>query len=222
MARLLRFETDQKKLIYDFETCNLNLVSTEFQAPWQLGWQVYQGKKHILSKEDWIWWDDLQSKMGKAAAELTGFDYDTYKRKAQPAQPILESFETYLLDKEVISVSANGVNFDQYIYQIYRRLLGKGYEWSWATRHVDIQTLHKAYILGMTPPPIGTKEWILFNIKMSQVVKKGLKTSLAFMCKEFGVDYDPTRHHREALYDVELTDQIFEQQLYRMDIYIDL
>lgn len=215
---LLRFKKDQIYLGWDFETCNLNLVLTEVQAPWQLGWQVIKNKSVLESHEDWILWDDIESKMGKDAAAITGFDIDIYKSKAKDPINILNNFEKFLLDENVFSVTANGVNFDQYIYQIYRRLLGREYEHSFATRLIDIQTLAKAYVLGVVPPKIGTYEWVLFNHKMSKVVKKGLKTSLEHLAKLFDVPYDPNRHHKEALYDVELTLAIFKGQLNKIEL----
>ena len=56
--KLLRFRKDQKYLIFDYETCNLNLVAGD-NKPWQLAFIVAQGDK-VLEKQDyWLKWDDL-------------------------------------------------------------------------------------------------------------------------------------------------------------------
>lgn len=217
--KLLRFDNSYDFLTFDFETCNLNLVSEQIQAPWQLGWEVKSQSK-ISAHEDWIWWDDLNDKMSADAARLTGFDYFVYKTKAKPAKPIFDKFTNELKKPSSISVSANGWNFDIYIYGIYCKLLGLIPSYDWTNRHVDIQTLEKAKQLDYKIPQIGTDDWIFFNVRMSEIRQRGLKTNLKFLCESYDVPYDETRHHREALYDVELTRQIFEKQVKSLDIYV--
>ncbi len=216
MSNLLRFNRDYKTLVWDYETTSLNLVSSEIQTPWQLGWILSEGKRVVEQREEWIHWPDLVYKMntwGKGAAAVTGWTEWEYLKKAKPPEPILESFEKVLFDPTVISVGANSWNFDIYVHNIYRKLLDKKPDWSYLSRHVDIQTLAKAAFLGIVPPPIGTDEWIFFNIKMSNFHQKGLKTNLAHMCREFDIPYDADRHHREAMYDCEITGAIFHKQI---------
>lgn len=226
---LLRFKKGQKYLIWDFETANLSLLpcsngldnlDTIINMPWQLGWQVYDGAKLVENHEDWIWWECFGSKMGRDAAAITQFDQSLYERRAKPPEPILERFNGYLLDPSVISITANGQNFDLYLYNIYRHLLKKGTDYSWVSRHYDIQVLEKASILGVAPPPIGTDDWTLFSFKMSGIRKRGMKTSLAHLAQQNGVPYDPNRHHKEASYDVSLTKGVFDAQIRKMDIYV--
>jgi DNA polymerase III epsilon subunit-like protein len=227
---LLRYRRNQRYLVFDFETCSLSLFphtketeSKGLNLPWQLGWSVYNGDKEVLSREDWIFWPDLVEKMqqyGKDAAAITGWTESDYLRKAKSPEPILEDFEKYLYDPNVISITANGTNFDQYIHNIYRERLGKNSDWSWAKRHYDIQVIHKAKTLGVELPALGSNEWLFTSMKVSQIVKRGLKSSLSFMCKEFDVPYNEFRHHKEALYDVELTKDIFYKQIQDIDIYV--
>ena len=48
IEKLARFDNKQKSVVFDFETCSLNLVSTE-NKPWQLAFQVYEGEKLLES-----------------------------------------------------------------------------------------------------------------------------------------------------------------------------
>ena len=50
MEDLLRFKKNQKYMVFDFETCNLNLVSEE-NKPWQLAFLIYEGDKLIESND---------------------------------------------------------------------------------------------------------------------------------------------------------------------------
>ena len=47
---LLRFKKDQKYLVFDYETCNLNL-GLDSNKPWQLGFLTCKGNR-ILEKFD--------------------------------------------------------------------------------------------------------------------------------------------------------------------------
>lgn len=219
---LLRYKKDQKVLVFDYETCCLSQLPDSIQLPFALGWNCYEGNKTIFEREDWLFWPSFIEKMnqwGKGAIAVTHWTEEEYLRRAGPPEPILEEFEKYLYDPNIISVGANSASFDLYIHNIHRRELGKETDWGWFKNHVDIQCLAKALDLGITPPKIGTDDWVFFNIKMSNYHKKGLKTNLAFMCKDLEVDYNPEFHH-QAGYDTRLTYQCFQKQIQKMDILI--
>ncbi len=99
-----------------------------------------------------------------------------------------------------------------------RLLLGRPVNYSYLDRTVCIQILHKASVLGVKPPKIGTPEWGAFNFRIQSYRSKGLKSSLKHLCEVHDVAYDPLRHHVEALYDVELTKAVFDKQLWTMEI----
>ena len=220
MNNLLRFKKDQKYLLLDMETCNLALIpgNNPPNLPWQLGWQLYEGKKLVESHEDWLWWDDLEVKMGREAAAITGFDIDIYKKKATDPLPIFERFSKILYNPEVINVGANIINFDIYIFNILARKLGKKTDWSFTNRSLDIQIIEKAKILGQKLPPIGTDDWFFSNMKLAQYHQRGLKTNLAHLCKMYGVEYNEFRHHKEASYDSFLVSEVLQKQIQQIDI----
>ena len=58
IEQLSRFNNKQKCMVFDFETCNLNLTSLS-NKPWQLAFQVYEGDKLIESNDYHIYWEDL-------------------------------------------------------------------------------------------------------------------------------------------------------------------
>ena len=70
IEKLARFDNKQKSVVFDFETCSLNLVSTE-NKPWQLAFQVYEGDKLLESNDYYIYWEDL--KLSDGAKKVTGF-----------------------------------------------------------------------------------------------------------------------------------------------------
>ena len=90
---LLRFNKSQKYLIFDFETCNLNLASSR-NKPWQLAFLICNGNNILESKDFYIKWDDLQ--VSKDAAKITGFKRAKYNKLAVDAKVVLKEFESYL------------------------------------------------------------------------------------------------------------------------------
>ncbi len=226
MSELLRFKFGQKYVVFDAETVCLNLASPRIQGIHQWGWLVAQKNKQLdilETHEDTPYFKDLISKMrewGRQAAIITGFSESAYLSKATDPAPILDNFNKFLLDPKVISITANGQNFDAYLYKIYNTLLKRKTDFSWIPNHYDIQIIHKAKVLEWAFPKMGTPEWVSFCYKLSIRKDKGLKTSLAYLCKEYEIPYQAERHHKEASYDSELTLAIFEKQIGQLDISI--
>ena len=131
---LLRFKNNQKYLIFDYETCNLNLGLTA-NKPWQLGFLVCQGKKIIDKKDFYISWDDL--KVSADAARITGFSKSKYNRLKKDANNVLEEFEKYLFNDEYIIIGHNVLGFDVYIHNLHRKLLKKPSNYSYINRVID-------------------------------------------------------------------------------------
>ena len=72
---LLRFNKSQKYLFFDYETCNLNLVS-EDNKPWQLAFILTDLKSEIDKADYYVRWKNL--KVSKEAAKITGFNKEKY------------------------------------------------------------------------------------------------------------------------------------------------
>ena len=74
---LLRFKHNQKYLIFDYETCNLNLSSAE-NKPWQLGFIITEGSRIIDKQDLYIGWDELD--ISKEAERITNFSRIKYDK----------------------------------------------------------------------------------------------------------------------------------------------
>lgn len=222
--KLLRYEYNQRYLVWDFESVSLGLCrggDDLIQSPWQLGWSLYEGRSLIEQCEEYIFWPDLIQKMnrwGKAARCINGFDEIKYKELASDPTKILDRFEKHLYNKSVISITANGYGFDYALHNIYRGFIDRPTDYSYMRNHADIQVIYKANYLGLPIPPIGTDEFLAFSIKMSEFHTKNLKPNLAFLCKTYNVPYDSARHHKEASYDCEISFNVFQEMISKIDI----
>ena len=209
---LLRFNRDQNYMVFDFETCNLNLASLD-NKPWQLSFIVAE-KGRVTEKLDyWLKWDNL--KMSPEAAKITGWTKRKYESKAvDPSEP-LKHFEKYLYDDSYIKVAHNGLGFDVYIHGIYRELLGKKRDFSYLKNFIDTNCLAKAIKANIDYDK--NHDLLSWQYKLTQFRKKGLKTSLAQCCKDYDVSFDPKKLH-DALYDIQKNYEVFQKLIWNIEI----
>ncbi len=211
-SELLRFNNDQKYLVFDFETCNLNLASPD-NKPWQLAFIIAQGQK-VLEKHDYfIKWDDLN--ISDDAAKITGFNRKLYEQKAVDAEKVLEHFDEYLYNPEYINLGHNIFGFDIYIHNIFRNLIGKNTDYSYLERSIDTLSIAKAVAKEIgykKPEPLS-----VFQFKLNSLRTKGVKLNLGACCKTYDIDFDPSKLH-DALYDIIKNFEFFKKIIWRIDI----
>lgn len=210
MSDLLRFQKNLKFVIFDYETCNLNLLQDNH--PWQLSFSVNEGQRVVEEYDLFPFWDDL--KMGKDAAAITRFNYAEYKRKSSDARECLDLFERFVYDPEYLLVGHNILGFDLYLHQIYRQLLGRPKDYSYLERCIDTNLLAKSYKLGMVPDRSNLIAW---QYRMNSIIRKGLKTNLASISKELGIPFDKNTLH-DGLSDIRLNKQVFLKLIQVVDI----
>lgn len=212
MSELLRYNKEQKYICWDFETCNLNIQSLD-NKPWQLSYIVAQNNQILEESDNYIWWEDL--KISEDAARITHFDYNKYKRLAQDPLPILNKFEEKLFDPEYRLVGQNLIQFDVYILQIYRRLMGLQPNYKFIERIIDTMCLAKAVKKGIKINKEDDLTCLMY--KLAHLHEKGLKTSIATQLKEQKIDHDPMMLHN-SLYDVRMNWEIFKRQIWQIEI----
>ena len=95
MSELLRFKPDQKYVLFDFETCGLNLGSLR-NKPWQLAFITIENQRVKDKADYWLRWDDIE--VSEGAAKVTGWTQKKYDDRAVDPHKPLEHFEEYLYD----------------------------------------------------------------------------------------------------------------------------
>jgi len=211
MENLLRFKKDQKYVVFDFETCNLNLVSGH-NKPWQLAFLIYHGDKLIESNDYHIFWEDLR--MSEGARKVTGFKDAKYKKLAQPAEEVLDHFEEYLYDDSYIKLGHNILGFDIYIHNIFRKLLGRKTDYSYLTYSIDTLCLAKAIYKEVE---LNGNDFLSWQFKLNSFHERGMRLNLGACCKTYEVDFDPTKLH-DALYDIKKNYEVFKKMLWKVKI----
>ena len=209
---LLRFNKKQKYIFFDFETCCLNLGSTD-NKPWQLAFTVIENGKVVKGKDHWIFWSNL--KMSKAAAKMTGWTQSKYDQKAGDAHAILEEFESYLYNPEYMNVGHNILGFDIYVHGIYRKCLGKKPDYSYINRSIDTLCLAKAIKNDIK----FNKNDDLFSwqYRLNNMIDRKSKKKLIDLCKHYDIPVDESKLH-DAMYDIQQNYEVFKKMLWEVNI----
>jgi len=208
---LLRFKKDQKYLCLDFETECLSLLPPLNKA-WQLTYGVFEGGRFTEIHDRFLWWKDL--KMSAGAAQITRFDYQRYKERAEDPKKVLEHFESFLYDESICNFGHNTIGFDIYIHNALRARFGLKSDYSFLSRAYDTQNLYKAKEKGFT---IDKENIVLWNFKISNYYTRGFKTNLGHCCREMGIEVDKEKQH-DAKYDICLTGQLFNKLIWAVEI----
>jgi DNA polymerase III epsilon subunit-like protein len=209
---LLRFKKDQKYLIFDYETCNLNLVSTE-NKPWQLAFMLVQDQRVVDEADYVLSWKNI--KVSKDAARITGFTKKEYDRRKSCPVKALDHFEKYLYDDSIVKVGHNVLGFDTYIHNIHRKLCKKKTDYSYIKNVIDTVCLARAIkkdIKRSNDTDILSWQYRLLNHR-----ERGLKVNLQQCCKDYGISFDPQKLH-DALYDIKKNMEIFKKMLWEVEI----
>jgi len=206
---LLRFDKNQKYLVFDTETEGLNLIRSR---PWQVAWLVVEGGK-ILEKHDmFLDWPNLDVSAG--AAKITGFSMKEYNKRKESPRKVWEKFSKHLYDKETFIVGQNLLGFDVYMVNIWRELMKLEADYSYVERIIDTRALAVAIAKDI---PVDKDDFISWQYRLINHRERKLKTSQAFLLKKYNIDHDPKRLH-DALYDIEMNFKVFRKQLFDLEI----
>ena len=210
---MLRYDKNQKYICFDFETCDLNLLSSH-NKPWQLSYIIDNGQKIISQHDCYIYWKDL--KLSEEARKITKFNDEKYKSLAKDPKKILIDFEKYLYDENYIIIGQNLLGFDVYIHNIYRKLLGFDSDFSYINRIYDTNCVAKAIKKDMAPPS-NKKDFIYWEYRLNDFRQKNMRTSIKAQLKQYKIDFDENKLH-DSLYDVQMNFKIFQKQIWHIEV----
>ena len=206
----LSYNNKQKFFVADTETEGLSLF---LHRPWEVAFTVHQGKNILESKALYPFFDDL--KVGKMAAQITGFSMEKYLDLATPKEDVWEEVSSYLYSPEYLVVGHNFLGYDIFLLRTLARSCGDWRGWNgYIEKVIDTLCLSRMLHRGTRPD--------LNNMLGSQMKEIGRpprgekKSNLSAMCKELGIEVDATKTHQGS-YDTFLTFQVLNQLIYKLD-----
>lgn len=210
MEDLLRFKFDQKYIIFDTETEGLNLVSSK---PWQLAWIEATGKKITKKQNRFLKWDELN--VSEGAAKITGFDKKDYLSKAEDPTAVFKEFMELISQDDVIVVGQNILGYDLYMLGVIARNLNLKVDFSFAKRCFDTKAIATAIAKGNKSP--DKADFLSWQLRYLNYRERGLKTNQKFLLQQYEIEFDESKLH-DALYDIEKNFEIFQKQLWQIDV----
>ena len=210
MEELLRFKFNQKYVIFDTETEGLNLVTSK---PWQLAWIEAEGKKITKKQNRFLMWDDLN--VSEDAAKITGFDKKDYLSKAEDPAVVFKEFMDLISQDDVIVVGQNILGYDLYILGVIARNLNVKIDYSFAKRCFDTKAIATAIAKDNKNP--DKEDFLAWQLRYLHYRERGLKTNQKFLLQYYDIDFDEKKLH-DALYDIEKNFEIFQKQLWELEI----
>lgn len=214
-TKYIRDNPDQKLIFWDFETCNANILGCGDNLPWQVGFLVCKGTQILEEHLHFIKWNPLPITAG--AARITKFDWEEYKEKAENPKVVRELLEQYLFNPEYYNIAHNGLGFDVYVHNIWRRKMGKPVDWSFLKKTIDTHALAKGSKLGIKFNP-QNDNFLSYQYRMLSIVRGDLKTNLTLLGKENKIEFDYDHLHN-GLNDVKLLKLVWDTDLkWKFDI----
>jgi len=207
---LLRFNFKNKKFIcIDTETNGLNLFYSE---PFNVGFNIYSNDKIEESQNLYV--DIPNYKISSELAKKVHYDESVIKSQGKTAKEVYSLLKKYLDNKDYFIIGSNYLNYDAMVIKNSAERCGVNIGYDYLDRVYDCNSLFKALKLNVPP---DNKNLLSFQWKMNSIVKKGLKSSVGFACKEFGIEYNHEEAH-SAIYDVTRSHQIFKNLIERIDL----
>lgn len=208
---LLRFKKNQKYIIFDYETCGLNLASSD-NKPWQLAFLICKGSNILKSYDFYLKWDNLP--ISEEAKKVTNFNEKEYLKLAKDPLEVLSIFDNYFYDPSFLIVGHNILGFDIYIHNLHRRLCGLKTDYSYLNRIIDTNCLAKSIEFNID---YDNTDFFTWQFKLNNLRKKGVKTNLKSLCIKHQIDFDEKKLHN-ALYDIEKNFEVFKKIMWSLNI----
>lgn len=209
---LLRFDKDRGFVFIDCETLNLALNFCH-NLPWQIGMIKVKGDRITDRKDFYLKWDtDL--KISPEAARITRYSPTKMEKNGLPPEDVFPTVKDWLDGADFI-IGHNILGFDIYlINELYKKF-------GFAHHHlvdkiIDTNALAKGVKMSF-PYSRKNNGFLEYQYKMLHTVKRGVKTNLTSLGKEFEIDHDYDNLH-DALCDLELNLKIWNKLKWMIEI----
>ena len=171
-----------------------------------------KGGQILDSKDYYVGWD-RDVNVSVEAARITRFnpvDYDKRKIKFEEIFPTIEDW----LDNADYIVGHNILGFDIYLIKDFYNYVGKDYR-HLMSKIIDTNCIARGIKFEL---PYRTSENFLeYQYKLVHERRKGIKTNLTALGREFQIEHDYDRLH-DALVDLELNLKVWNQLKYQLEM----
>jgi hypothetical protein len=168
--------------------------------------------KIVDQKDIYIKWDtDL--KISDDAARITRYDQRKIDRLGVKPEDTFGVIEEWLDSCDYI-VGHNTLGFDVYLIKDYYKFMGKSSEHLYP-KFIDTNAIAKGIKMDM--PYKAGEDLLEYQYKAYHTIKKGVKTNLTALGKEFEIDVDYNNLH-DAVNDLILNIKVWDKLKWQIEI----
>ena len=208
---LLRFDKDKTLVFIDCETLNLCLNKSH-NLPWQVSMIKVQGDRGVSQKDFFIKWD-TNLKISEDAARITRYSQSKIDKHGLPPDEVFPTIQDWL-DKSDYVVGHNILGFD--IYLIKDLYEAHGADWKpLVNKVIDTNCIARGVKMGLQYRP--ESDFTSYQYRVYHTRKKGLRSSLTALGKEFNIDHDYENLHN-AIVDLELNIKVWNKLKWELEI----
>ena len=208
---LLRFNTDKTFVFIDCETLNLCLNFCH-NLPWQISMLKVKANKIIDERDYYIKWD-TKLKISEEAAKITRFNQTRMDKQGIPPEHAFPTIQEWLRDCDYI-VGHNILGFDIYLLKGLYEHMGGDYK-TLTKKMIDTNCVARGVKYGL--PYKREEDFICYQYKILHTRKKGVKSTLVGLGKEFSIDHDYENLH-DAIVDLKLNLKVWNKLKWQVDI----
>jgi len=209
---LLRFNKDKTFVFLDYESFNLCL-SFCHNLPWQIAMMKVVNGQIVESYDRYIKWK-THLKISDEAAKITKFDQKKFDAEAVSSEEVYPVMKQWLTEADYI-VGHNILGFDIYLIKEWF-LLNKDNPRELFKKVICTNVIAKAIGLDMTTPD-KNRHLLEFQYPILHTRKRGLKTRLEFLGKEYKIEHDYDNLHN-ALVDLSLNVKVWNKQKFSIEV----
>ncbi len=208
---LLRFDKKATYVFIDCETENLCLNSFHNLA-WQVGMLKVVGDEVVGEKDFYVNWN-RPLHVSKEAARITKFSPKKHRERAIDFQEVFPTIEDWLDNADYVA-GHNLLGFDLYLIKAMYEEAGKSYHH--ITKKI-IDTLPLARGIKVGDFYKQDEDLLSYQYRMLSFRKKGLKTNLMQLGKDYEIDFDPDTLH-DAVNDLKLNVAVWNKLKWQIEI----
>lgn len=171
-----------------------------------------KGDKIIASKDFYIKWN-THLKISKEAARITRYSQTDMNKRGLPPEEVFPTVQEWLDDADYI-VGHNLLGFDIYLIKDYYAYMGQDYK-HLVNKIVDTYAIAKGVKIDNRFSP--EDKFIEYQYRVLDIRKKGVKTSLVALGKEFEISHNYSKLH-DALVDLELNVKVWNKLKWHVEI----
>ena len=208
---LLRYDKKKTLVFIDCETFNLCLNKCH-NLPWQIAMLKVTGNDSTAEKDYLIKWD-TNLKIGAEAARITRYSQTKMDKEGVSPEEVFATIKDWLDNADYI-VGHNVLGFDIYLIKALYEYMGEDYR-HLTTKVIDTNCIARGVKYDL---PYKTEDdFTCYQYKILNTRRKGVKSSLTALGREFDIDHDYDNLHN-ALVDLKLNLKVWNKLKWQIDL----